>query len=86
MRHSVHDVVDAVAYYIATSVEIGRLDGIDVTMYGLEGATDQEKAAFLEDVADLIARFRRGERVTAHRTGDFYEPMRAEFERLHHEG
>lgn len=76
MKHDVHDVVDAAAQYIEASVRIG-------TLVALETVVAEDLA---EDVRDLLERYRRGDRLTRHRSGDVYETMRPEFKRLHDEG
>ncbi|MBB4102366.1 hypothetical protein [Allorhizobium borbori] len=69
-----HDVVEAAAAYVDVSVALGRLDPLETVL--------SSRPALIDDVRALLDRYRDGERLTAHRSGDAYEAMRREFKGL----
>ncbi len=69
-----HDVVEGAGAYIWSSVEIGHLVPVAeaVQWHGSEA----ERMMFVAEVEALLAAYRAGARLTSHRSGDVYEPMR----------
>jgi hypothetical protein len=73
-----HDVVEAAASYIQWCVNNGRLKPLE---RALPKVSDDaaECRVFEAAVWDLVRRFRDGDRLTPHRSGDAYELMRQPF-------
>lgn len=74
MSFDYHDVVEAAAAYVDGSVALGRLDPLETVL--------SARPALIDDVRALLDRYRAGERLTAHRSGDAYEAMRRKFKEL----
>lgn len=75
-----HDIVEAAGSYIWSSVDLGYLVPVNDAIQW-SGPTD-DRQTLVTEVETLLAAYRAGGRLTPHRSGDAYEPLRDKFTNL----